>query len=46
MPIFLRYFYMRMLIEQRDAENQQAKGKNDEQSIKPNSVARPPIVKK
>lgn len=46
MPIFLRYFYLRMLIEQREKENQQAKGKDDEMTEKkPKTVARPPAVR-
>jgi len=44
MPIFLRYFYLRMLIEQKEKENQQAKGQDVTSKSKP--VARPPSVKR
>jgi fido (protein-threonine AMPylation protein) len=44
MPIFLRYFYLRMLIEQREKENEQAK--RQENPSKSKQVARPPSVKR
>ena len=44
MPIFLRYFYLRMLIEQREKENEQSK--RQENPSKSKQVARPPAVKR
>jgi hypothetical protein len=43
MPVFLRYFYLRMLIEQREKENAAAKGKENDMTPKAKPVARPDI---
>jgi len=43
MPVFLRYFYLRMLIEQRNKENEAAKGKDSDMTQKSKPVARPNI---
>jgi hypothetical protein len=46
MPVFLRYFYLRMLIEQREKENESSKSQNSDMSSKPKTVARPNIPRK
>jgi hypothetical protein len=46
LPISLRYFYLRMLIEQREKENSQAKHQENQSSPKSKPVARPPSVRK
>ena len=43
MPIPLRYFYLKMLIDQKEKESEQSKSSTVTNS---NTVARPPIVKK
>jgi len=43
MPISLRYFYLKMLIDQKEKESDQLKTSSAPNS---NVVARPPIVKK
>ena len=46
MPIFLRYFYLRMLIEQREKENEEAKsGEHVPSGTSPKTPSRP-FVKK
>jgi len=47
LPISLRYFYLKMLIEQKEKENEQVKKQNNSvSSPNSNSVSRPPAVKK
>jgi fido (protein-threonine AMPylation protein) len=46
MPVFLRYFYLRMLIEQKEKENQAAKGSQNDMSSKPKPVARPNVPRR
>jgi len=46
LPISLRYFYLRMLIEQREKENEQSKKQDNQSSPKSNTVARQPLVRK
>jgi hypothetical protein len=46
LPISLRYFYLRTLIEQKDKENEQAKRQENQSSPKSKPVARPPLVRK
>lgn len=46
MPVFLRYFYLRMLIEQREKENAAAKGKDADMTPKAKPVARPDIPRR
>jgi hypothetical protein len=43
MPVFLRYFYLRMLIEQREKENKAEKGKENDMTTRNKQVSRPPI---
>lgn len=45
MPVFLRYFYLRMLIEQKEAESKHAKSQDNDISPRAKSVARPNIKK-
>lgn len=45
MPVFLRYFYLRMLIEQKEAEARQAKNQDADMTPKPKTPARPNIKK-
>lgn len=46
MPVFLRYFYLRMLIEQRDKENEQSKNQGADMTPKPKNVARPDVPRR
>ena len=46
MPVFLRYFYMNMLIEQKNREVEEAKKHESDMATKPTPVARPPTVRK
>ena len=43
MPIYLRYFYLRMLIEQREKENNQSKNQDN---IPKSKTASPPVIKR
>lgn len=43
MPIFLRYFYLKMLIEQKDRESKETN--NESNSVVKKGPARPPFVK-
>lgn len=45
MPVFLRYFYLKMLIEQKESESSHAKGQDSDMTSKPKPVARPNINK-
>lgn len=45
MPIFLRYFYLNMLVEQKTKESEMAKSQEDDMSSRPKPVARPNIKK-
>lgn len=45
MPVFLRYFYLNMLVEQKSKESEMAKNQEDDMTPKPKSVARPNIKK-
>lgn len=45
MPVFLRYFYLRMLIEQKENEARQAKNQDADMAPKPKTPARPNIKK-
>lgn len=46
MPIYLRYFNLRMLSNQKEKENEQVKKQQDpEMSPKTKGIARPPVVK-
>jgi len=45
MPVFLRYFYLKMLIEQKETENKQAKNQESDITSKSKSPARPNIKK-
>lgn len=46
LPISLRYFYLRMLIEQREKENLAAKGKENDMTPKSKPVARPDVPRR
>lgn len=46
LPISLRYFYLRMLIEQREMENSQVKNQENQSSPNSKPMARPPSVRK
>jgi len=46
MPIFLRRFYLRMLIEQKEKENDQAKHQENDITSKSKLASRPPSVRK
>ena len=46
MPIFLRYFYLNMLIEQREEEARQIKNQESDYTPKSKSISHPPISKK
>jgi len=41
MPIFLRYFYLRLLIKQKESEAKQLKEEDSDYSPRPKPVARP-----
>jgi hypothetical protein len=43
MPVFLRYFYLRLLVKRREEEQQQMKDAQDSSTNKPKSPARPPL---
>jgi len=45
MPVFLRYFYLKMLIEQKEIENKQAKSQESDMTSKSKSPSRPNIKK-
>jgi hypothetical protein len=45
MPIFLRYFYLKMLIDQKEKEANEAKNQESDMTPKPKTVARPNIKK-
>ncbi len=44
MPVYLRYFYLRMLIEQKEKENAQTKQQENPSKAKP--IARGPAIKR
>jgi hypothetical protein len=45
MPIFLRYFYLKMLMDQKEKESEMAKNQESDMSPRPKPVARPNIKK-
>jgi hypothetical protein len=45
MPVFLRYFYLNMLVDQKTKEAEATKDKESDMSPRPKPVARPNIKK-
>ena len=46
MPVYLRYFYLKMLIEQKETESRQIKSQESGYSPNTKPVARPPSIRK
>ena len=46
MPVFLRYFYLNMLIEQKNMEIEHIKSQDNDTTSKSKSVSHPSFVKK